>query len=68
MANHPNPDNVPAMMQEDFGTTVLITSPMAEKYLQKARQIQYKTPPEDRYSRPCGGKAGFDDFVERWHE
>lgn len=24
--------------------------------------------PEDRYSRPCGGKGGFDDFVERWHE
>ena len=23
--------------------------------------------PEDRYSRPCGGKNGFDDFVERWH-
>jgi hypothetical protein len=25
-------------------------------------------PPEDRYSRPCGGKEGFDDYVERWHE
>jgi hypothetical protein len=25
-------------------------------------------PPEDRYSRPCGGKMGWDDFVERWHE
>ena len=24
-------------------------------------------PPEDRYSRPCGGKGGFDDYVERWH-
>ena len=24
--------------------------------------------PEDRLSRPCGGKNGFDDFVERWHE
>ena len=28
---------------------------------------EYKLP-EDRYSRPCGGKGGFDDFVERWHE
>ncbi len=67
MANHPNPDNVPAMMQEDFGTRVLITSPIADKYLQKARAIQYKQAPEDRYSRPCGGKGGFDDYVERWH-
>lgn len=24
-------------------------------------------PPEDRLSRPCGGKGGFDDYVERWH-
>jgi len=24
--------------------------------------------PDDRYSRPCGGAGGFDDFVERWHE
>ena len=67
MANHPNPDNVPAMMQEHFGTRVLITSPIADKYLQKARVSQYKKVPDDRYSRPCGGQGGFDDFVERWH-
>jgi hypothetical protein len=67
MANHPNPDNVPAMMQEDFGTRVLITSPIAEKYLRQARVSKYKEVPDDRYSRPCGGKGGFDDFVERWH-
>ena len=24
-------------------------------------------PPEDRYSRPVGGKDGFDDYVERCH-
>ena len=24
--------------------------------------------PNDRYSRPCGGANGFDDFVERWEE
>ena len=60
-------DTVPAMMQEDFGTVVLVTSPIADKYLQKARAKQYSVP-EDRYSRPCGGSGGFDDFVERWHE
>jgi len=45
----------------------LITSPASEKYLKMARKSKYQ-PPEDRYSRPCGGKGGFDDFVERWHE
>ena len=60
-------DTVPAMMQEDFGTVVLVTSPIADKYLQKARAKKYSTP-EDRYSRPCGGSGGFDDFVERMHE
>ena len=67
MANHPNPDNVPAMMQEDFGTRVLITSPIADLYLRKARVNQYKKVPDYRYSRPCGGQGGFDDYVERWH-
>jgi hypothetical protein len=67
MANHPVPDNVPEMMAEDFGTVVLVTSPKADKYLQKARTNKYKEAPEDRYSRPCGGKGGFDDYVERWH-
>lgn len=67
MANHPIPDNVPRMMQQDFGTVVLVTSPMADKYLQKAKAIQYKKPPEDRYSRWCGGKHGFDDYAERLH-
>jgi hypothetical protein len=55
------------MMQEDFGTRVLVTSPIADQYLEKARKKQYSIP-DDRYSRPCGGKEGFDDFVERWHE
>jgi hypothetical protein len=67
MANHPNPDTVPSMMQHDFGTKVLITSPQADKYLMMARKKKYGCPPEDRYSRWCGGKNGFDDFSERLH-
>jgi len=27
---------------------------------------KYKVP-ADRMSKHCGGKDGFDDFVERWH-
>lgn len=43
----------------------LITEISSEKYLKKTKKYQI---PEDRYSRPCGGAGGFDDFVERWHE
>ena len=42
----------------------LISEQASDRLLKKA---QYKVP-EDRYSRPCGGAGGFDDFVERWHE
>ena len=62
MANHPNPDNVPSMMQEDFGTTVLITNPAADRLLAKASKHG-----KERYSRPCGGAGGFDDYCERMH-
>lgn len=42
----------------------LITEYASEAYLNKQKST---TPPKDRYSRPCGGKGGFDDYVERWH-
>ena len=38
MAIHPNPDNVPHIMQEDFGTRVLITDLASEKYLERHRE------------------------------
>jgi hypothetical protein len=63
MANHPIPDNVPHMMNDDFGTSVLITDPKSDIYLEKSR----KTKLPDRMSRWCGGAGGFDDYVERWH-
>jgi len=40
----------------------LITDRASDRYLKK-RNI----PPANRLSRPCGGKGGFDDYVERWH-
>jgi hypothetical protein len=43
----------------------LITEISSEKYLKKTKKYEI---PIDRYSRPCGGAGGFDDFVERWHE
>ena len=61
MANTPI-DKVPAMMQEDFGTVTLITDRAADKYLD--RSAKHGT---ERYSKWCGGKAGFDDYCERVH-
>jgi hypothetical protein len=56
----------PIDKSEEFKNSgmTLITELSSEKYLKK---LKYKIP-EDRYSRPCGGANGFDDFVERWHE
>ena len=61
MANQPV-DKVPEMMQEEFGTRVLITDPAADRIL--ARSQKHGT---ERYARWCGGQGGFDDFAERMH-
>jgi hypothetical protein len=58
--------NTPVDKSKDFiesGMT-LITDPASERYL---RRIKKNTPPSDRLSRPCGGKNGFDDYVEWWN-
>jgi hypothetical protein len=62
MAQNPNPDRDTVYMYENWGTNRLITDYMPEK------SQKPNSPPLDRYSRPCGGKNGFDDYVERWHE
>ena len=65
MAIHPTDYNS-EMMRAEHGTVVLATSPMADKYLRQAHMKKYSVP-EDRYSRPCGGAGGFDDYCERMH-
>lgn len=45
----------------------LITQRSSDDLLKKSHEQKYEIP-EDRYSRPCGGSNGFDDYVERWHE
>lgn len=62
MAKNPNPDRDVQYMYENWGTNRLITDYGS---LQKQK---INDPPVNRYSRPCGGKGGFDDYVERWHE
>jgi hypothetical protein len=54
-------DTVPSLMQEDFGTKVLITDRFAETYLEKSKREK------DQHSRWCGGKGGWDNYLERWH-
>jgi len=67
MAIKPNPDRNEQLMIADHGTTCLITDVRADLYMSRARKRK-SVPPTDRFSRPCGGPGGFDDFVERWHE
>ena len=43
----------------------LITEVASDKYLNR---VKTNIPPKNRLSRPCGGKGGFDDYVERWHQ
>ena len=72
MGNYHKVDKGEFFIEE--GTT-LITETDSDRYLDvaaKRRRAKKKEElypiPEDRLSRPCGGKNGFDDFVERWHE
>jgi len=62
-----SPDVNQKLMSEQFGTMVLITDPKSEIYLKRAKK-QTNKPPKNRLMRHCGGKNGFDDYVERWHE
>jgi hypothetical protein len=59
--------NSPVDVGDDFikSGMVLITSPAADKYL-KSTKAKPNEPPSNRLSRQCGGKNGFDDYVERW--
>jgi hypothetical protein len=61
MANSPV-DRNSELMQQEFGTKVLITDLAANKYLDQV--AKHGT---ERYRVWCGGKGGFDDFAERLH-
>ena len=50
-------------MKEHWGTVKLITDYGA---LTPTKSPRKNEPPENRMSRPCGGKDGFDDYVEWW--
>lgn len=46
----------------------LITEMSSETLLRKYKKNKHYSIPENRLERPCGGKNGFDDFVERFDE
>ena len=55
-------------MYKMWGTTNLITDYWSLPHKTEDPEEKKYDIPEDRYSRPCGGSGGFDDYVERWHE
>lgn len=61
MANSPV-DRDSEHMQENFGTKYLITDYASEKLLEKNSENLKK------FKKFCGGKDGWDDYTERWHE
>ena len=63
MANSPVDRNA-SMMQEDFGTKVLITDPAADKYLARAAK---ENPDQKKFTEFCGKQNGWDDYTERWY-
>ena len=63
MAQNPNPEFLQETMFEEHGTKVLITNPLADKYLDMAA----KRIDKQKYGQWCGGKDGWDDYTERWH-
>jgi hypothetical protein len=63
MATHPNPDRDVDYMRENWGTTRLITDYGSEKRVTPTKGKK-NDPPSDRLSKFCGGKDGFDDYVE----
>jgi len=52
------------LMQQEFGTRVLITDRSADKYLEKAAK---ENPNQTKFTEFCGGAGGWSDFTERWH-
>lgn len=56
------PDRDIKYMVQNWGTNRLITD-----YGSLNEHKNKNDPPSNRLSRPCGGKGGFDDYVERWH-
>ena len=63
MAIHPT-DKVPQIMQEEFGTRVLITDPKADRILNRAAREKSD---QKKFTQFCGGVGGWNDLTERWH-
>ena len=54
-------DKNSSLMQEDFGTVVLITDPAADRYLAKAAKEKQD---QEKFTKFCGGAGGWSDYTE----
>ncbi len=63
MANSPVDRNA-ELMQQEFGTKVLITDLAADRLLEKAAK---ENPAQKKFTEFCGKQNGWDDYTERWH-
>ena len=52
------------LMQQEFGTKVLITDLAADRLLAKAAK---ESPTQKKFTEFCGKQHGWDDYTERWH-
>ena len=62
MAKH-QVDRDISYMKEKWGTTKLVTDYEA---VTPTGDTSKNEPPQDRMTRQCGGRGGFDDYVEWW--
>jgi hypothetical protein len=52
------------LMEQEFGTRVLITDLAADRYLDRAAK---EKPNQKKFTEFCGKQNGWDDYTERWH-
>lgn len=60
MANSPVDFNK-SLMEEDFGTKVLITDRASDKYLKDRNK---KDTEQEKFTKFCGGSGGWSDYTE----
>lgn len=74
MATNPNPEFISEVMERDFGTAVLITNAKSDRYMKKTnvshdvKENLHPVEDETLTEKFCGGKNGWDNFIERWHQ
>lgn len=63
-----NSDRDVEYMRETWGTTKLVTDYGSLETFESGAPTKESTnyPPKDRLEKFCGGRGGFDDYIEWW--